>query len=359
MIMAAIVGFIFSLPPILTIFGYELRMPTWFLVTITPAWRVFARWFFIIQPLLVFVVAIGLSEYFSRLKADSRKKRHVYTLAVFAVVVLLIEYLPRNPLDASAFWSYEKNLPVTYQFIETLPDSTVLAEFPMREQPYYRGSYYFNGQYIHKKTLFNSYSPVSTQASLRISLMDLSNPQTLPVLRQLGVTHLLVWSNDYQSWTPDEKTKMALLKTERYKASRSGKTDILRIYNIENINKRRYAFQIDRNYRPDDKALHSIATPLADGVTIKVVDICEVSQACNNEKYSEVRGPRAVKADIINTTGKSRHIKVINKETNAVTDIVVPSGESRLSERLPVGVYTIQIDSQFNDRILLRNFEVQ
>jgi hypothetical protein len=350
----AIIGFIFSLPPIIHIAGVTVHMPTWFLVTFTSAWRVFARFFFVVQPLLVLMVAAWFSEYSQRSFSDKGRKIKV-SLAVVALLVLLLEYMPRSPFDASKFWTYKTNLPTTYQEVAQMPTSTVLAEYPIREQPYYRGSFYFAGQHIHNKTLFNAYSPISPQANIRMSLMDLSNPQTIPALRQLGVTTLMVWNNGYQErWKPAKNAGLTLISSESYKKQ------TLDLYTIKPSGEtRRFVGVIDRVYRPDDKQIYDIEQPLVNGVQLEAADLCVDNLHPAGNCAEPVPSNAQFVAKLINESGDSQKITVKDAVGKEVMSVTVPKGTSEL--KFPVGIkkYTVEFNNAADSKLFLQDSEIQ
>jgi hypothetical protein len=354
-LVTAVVAFVFSLPPIIHILGIPVHMPTWFLVTVTPAWRVFARLFFVVQPMLVLLVAAWFGEYTRRSRTAKGRKIKM-SLAVVALLLLLVEYMPRNPFDRSLFWTYETSLPTTYQKVKKMSDTTVLAEYPIREQPYYRGSFYFAGQYIHGKTLFDSYSPISPQANVRMSLMDIKSPQTIPALRQLGVTTLLVWNSGYQKvWSPAKNDNLSLISSEDYK----GQT--LNLYRI-NISgeSRRFVGAIDRVYRPDDRLLYDFKQPLINGVQLEVADLCQNNpHPADNCARSMPTEKMQFTADLINDSGEAHKVTVKDSTGKTVATVDAPKGTSQFHFSATTGKYTVEFNRLADNRLLLQNIEIQ
>lgn len=353
-LVTAIVGFIFSLPPIIHVAGITIHMPTWFLVTLTSAWRVFARFFFVVQPLLVLMVAAWFSEYSQRSLTEKGRKIKV-SLAAVALLVLLLEYIPRNPFDASKFWTYQASLPASYQEVAKMPDTTVLAEYPIREQPYYRGSFYFAGQHIHNKTLFNAYSPISPQANVRMSLMDLSNPQTIPSLRQLGVTTLMVWNNGYQDrWKPEKDAGLTLLSSEDYKKQ------TLDLYKINTSGEtRRFVGVIDRVYRPDDKQIYDIRQPLVNGIQLEAADLCKDNLHPASNCDDPVPPGMEFTAKLLNNSGASQKVIVKDTDGKRVLSITAPKGVSELTFPVRIRKYTVEFNNSADSKLFLQNSEIQ
>lgn len=349
-LMTAILSFALSLPPTVSIFGLNIYMPTWLITEYVSAWRVFARFFFVIQTVTVLFLVVTLSEYTKTARLTIRRRQMGYMLFVLVAVITLIEYLPRNPFDATSFWSYEKNLPKTYSYLRETKAS-VIAEYPMREQPYYRGSMYITGQHIHNKSTINAYSPTNDKAVVRLNIMDLNNPQTIPTLRFLNVDSIVIWNNKYQNWSPQSDIGLKEAFKEKY-ISKFG-SDTLRVYDIVPGNVSRYLGYIEKGFRPDDEALYDIPVPLNSGVGIGVIDLCEIAN-----RADVCDGPRGVvdlRGSIVNTSNDNVIITIKDEQNVTVESFEVKSGQEAINFKADAKRYTIHFDPRYDEKIFYKN----
>jgi hypothetical protein len=350
----AIGAFLFSLPPTVHLLFIDVYTPTWVIATLTPTWRVFSRLYFVVQPALVMVVVCWMVEYMQSRKSEKMIKQ-VMWIAVALSLVLLLEYVPRNPFDANKFWSFSQSLPKVYD--EVRDSSTkVLAEYPMREQPYYRGSLYLTGQHLHNKATINAYSPTSPSAYTRMGLMDLNNPQTIPALHYLGADTLLVWNNGMQHWTAPDDQSLLLKKTEIY-TSQFGKNEILKLYTILPSGlSRRYVATVQNSFRPsDDRQLYGIKVPLQSGISLASVDLCQElhEQTCTNDD-----APTHYSAQLDNISGRSAYMTLVSADGNDSQSVVVNPGKNNLNIKMNSNRYVIKFDTSLNSRILITNQEI-
>jgi hypothetical protein len=180
---------LFSLPPVIDILGLSLPGPSGVIILISDAWRVFARLFIFAFPLLVMVAAA-----LSLLILES--KRMWLRIAVVLILVLIpLDMLFRNPIDSTLFWNINSSISANYKIIRDDQSIKTLAEYPLREAPHYKGSLYFTAQLSHEKKILNPMMVnADNHSKARRSLVDLTNPQTVPALKYLGVDAVQVWT---------------------------------------------------------------------------------------------------------------------------------------------------------------------
>jgi len=357
LLVVAIGAFVFSLPPTIQVFSITLHTPTYLLAVLTPTWRVFARLYFIVQPALLLMVAAAIAEYYRSTAKHSRfKKRYFWPLLVVALCLLLVEYLPRNPFDAAKFWSYTTSLPRVYQTIKAAPIK-VLAEYPMREQPHYRGSMYLSGQHVHNKALVNTYSPTSPTAYARMALMDINNPQTIPALRYLGVNALVVWSTKSQQWTPAEGDALSLVSSEQY-SSRFGKNETVRLYTINpEGDKRRFVATIQSAYRPiDDDRLYDIGVPLQAGISLARVDLCNATSGGGCVR--DAGAPNYYAAQIDNIDNVPVDVTLRAAKGGDTQVVRLQPGTNRVRIAMNDERYIAEFDQRLNGKIMIKNQEI-
>lgn len=350
----ALVAFLMSLPPTLAIFGLEVIMPSWIVTEFVEAWRVFARFFFILQPALLLFLAVTLSLYLALNKHTNRKRKYIYAAVVLLLLLSIVDYLPRNPLNADYFWSYDRDLPATYQTLRK-ESFEAMAEYPLREQPHHQGALYFTGQHIHNKKMLNAYSPTNSQALVRLNIMDLNNPQTIPVLQFLRISKLVVWNSEFQSWNSRDEHLMKT-NSEAYR-SRFGTTSI-DTYTIAPGEGQRYLGAVEKGYRPDDRELRDIMAPLHNGVRVGVVDLCtlvDTAAVCREtpEKKLTLRGL------IYNSTDTAARVSLKNTNGDTVTEFLVgPRQEISIAQDIGIDLYVMEFDDRLNEKIFYKDVHV-
>lgn len=345
LLVVAVGAFIFSLPPVIQVFSFELYTPTWIVATLTPTWRVFARFFFIVQPAIILFIAYILRAHSEALNA---KKAHILTiiLASGLVFTVFIDYLPRNPFDTRNFWNYMEKLPSAYRELKTIGGT--LAEYPIREQPYFRGSMYVAGQYIHNLPTLNSYSPTSPTILERTSLMDLNNPQTIPALQYLGINSLVVWNNQYQTW---RQTKGVELKSSELFSSQFGKNEKIDLYKIQSQTSQRYIAGYLQTYRPlEDRQIFDINIPIESGNSLTVIDLCEKN---TNKKCETGPDTHLLKFTITNTTSDATTFSLVDERGKEVATFTLTAGKHALEVAVPVGQYEMKFNKVYNSKLIL------
>ena len=343
------VAFLFSLPPNIVIAGIQVHTPTWYLATNTPVWRVFARLYFVVQPAILLACIAWFCEFVMSM-SQKKRQRVTYVSVIVFCFVLLIEYLPRNPLDTGLFWSYTRDLPTVYTKLSQEKDQ-VVAEYPMREQPYYRGSLYLTGQHLYSHPTINSYSPTSPSAYSRVAIMDLDNPQTVPALRYLGATRLVVWNNNRQHWNPSESIGLQKIHSETYD-SKFEKNQVIESYEIKPGVSYRYVAVLQSGHRPSDEGrIYGINVPIQSSLSIAAIDLCQgIRKACaeNTTSFN-------LKMTLNNNTDGVVKIVLKSVDNNDEKILVLQKGENEIEFSMESSRYIFEFDTKFNNSITLTN----
>lgn len=177
LIIVATIGMILSLPPVFTLFGKTLPLPSKFIIQITESWRVFARFYLIIQPIFVILAASGLFVISRNLRG-----RKFIMLCICFLALLFVEFLP-SPRAVSG--DLHQHTPTLYHMIKNDPEVKRLAEYPIMDFAY--APSLFTYQQVHGKELYNAWTPSFDQEDLDKAIGGVNDPQTLGVLRALGV----------------------------------------------------------------------------------------------------------------------------------------------------------------------------
>lgn len=181
-------GLVIGLPPIIN----GMLMPSGVVLKITTMWRIFAREYLVVNMALVILAAIALYYIFSNYAFFKRTVVRAIVIALVFIGVLL-EYQINNPFSPMTF-SYERDIPSIYQTVKDKPEISVIAEYPMDRigVEYDSVVYYMTMQAVHGKKLVNSILSTDSRMTTHVAMKDLSDPQTIPALRALGVRYVVV-----------------------------------------------------------------------------------------------------------------------------------------------------------------------
>lgn len=171
----------FSLQPRVLIGGVTLYNPSALIIELTSSWRVFGRLYVLVAVAVTALAGIGLAKLLEKYPARR------FWIISFCFLVLVIElrlYPIYNPVKSFDY----NNAPPVYSWLKNNTKVNAIAEYPLDEIPQgvYLGEYY-TFQEISNKPILNSLLPNSPQAPLRRSISGINDPQTLPVLRALGI----------------------------------------------------------------------------------------------------------------------------------------------------------------------------
>lgn len=178
----AAVAFLISLPPYFHLFGHRIPMPSGILSVFVQYWRVYARLIFVIHMALVVVGAVGLAILLKRI----RSRALGIGLVALLIAVTFFEYLSFNPFKRQDIWYYGK-LSSANRWLADQKDIKVIAVYPLVDQPNHLASLYTTEQRVHGKKMVNSGTISAKLTRLRASIAGLNDPQTLGVLKALGV----------------------------------------------------------------------------------------------------------------------------------------------------------------------------
>lgn len=183
LVITAGLAFFMALPPR---YG-PLYSLSYLLTEFVTMWRVFSRLYIVINISLIVMCAIALF-YFSKSIAKRQFKIAAYILLA---ILLFFEYQAYYP--GRRYWSYATSVPSIYYRLSERRDISSIAEYPLDDRDLLGlRNNYVTFQRIHDKALFNSIVTSTDSEELRFGLVDLSDPQTLPALRALGIDGIML-----------------------------------------------------------------------------------------------------------------------------------------------------------------------
>lgn len=180
-----------ALPPV-----KKFGIPTgsYLLLDITLTWRTIARLYVVINIIAVTLFSICLL-FFKKYLGEKRKllSKVLYVL-VFAAIFVEYQAFPMFKGNSLGTFNYQKDANQTYYWLRDNEDISVVAEYPLERfgQESDIMTYYLTMQWIHRKPILNSLIPTSPEEINRSGIKDLSDPQTLPALKSLGIDTVII-----------------------------------------------------------------------------------------------------------------------------------------------------------------------
>jgi len=169
-----------------------LRMPSDLILKLTSTWRIFAREYMAVDIAVVILFAIVL-KCFSSIRPAKEHKLIAAAILVGLFVLILGEYQITTPFDPLVF-NYARDVPTVYHQIKNDKDIKAIAEYPIDRLGIEYDSivYYLTMQTYHGKSLFDSALASDYKGDIHVALKDLTDPQTLPALRYLGIKYVVI-----------------------------------------------------------------------------------------------------------------------------------------------------------------------
>lgn len=175
----ALIAFLFTLRPIVSIGEHDIWMPSYLTYQVSPTWRIYVRFVIVIMLALCVMAAVGL-HWVSRRSPRLR----VIAVAVAAIIV---------PLDLwakpeSASWPIAA--PAIYSALEHRPPGGV-ADYPIRQVDF---SFYSDvfAQHYHGRPILGGFArgSIGHQRALRLGRLD--DPDTAGRLRALEIGYVVI-----------------------------------------------------------------------------------------------------------------------------------------------------------------------
>ena len=153
--------------------------------SVEPFWRAFARLGEGAICFLVLAAVLGI------LTLTWSKQRWLAPLVACLAILDATYILPW------ASWSYAANAPPAIEWLARHQDGGAVAAYPMVPPPLPAYEYYVSFQVMDRHPLFNGAISSSLHARLERGLAAVTDPQTVPTLRTLGVRYVLVNPSQY------------------------------------------------------------------------------------------------------------------------------------------------------------------
>jgi hypothetical protein len=183
---------VMALPPVHVL---GIPLPSYILLALTSTWRVLSREYVVVNIAVTLLFSVALTYFSHALQFKRITKAILYSLLFLFIFVQYQTYHPFKGLESANF-SYS-NAPEGYYWLRNQKDIQAVAEYPI-EKPTEANShgYYLTMQLIHKKPLLNSAIANGPDETIRSSIKNLSDPQTIPILHSLGIDTVAIHGVD-------------------------------------------------------------------------------------------------------------------------------------------------------------------
>lgn len=167
-----------SLQPVFHIGQFPFFNPSKLIISITPAWRVFGRLYTLVSIGLICLAGLGLNALITKFP----KYKYMLIIGSFLWVMLELSIYPL--LNKAGTFSYS-NTPSIYRRLASDTSVRAIAEYPLNNAQY--AAEYYTFQAVSSKPMLNSFLASSSSRALSQSIVGINDPQTIPVLRALGI----------------------------------------------------------------------------------------------------------------------------------------------------------------------------
>lgn len=169
-----------------------VHMPSGVILKVTETWRIFAREYLVVNMAIIMLFAVVL-KYFSSVAGVRRYVKAKGVIFVILCLAISWEYQVNAPFNPPAF-SYSKDVPSIYYKIRDDKNINAIAEYPIDRMGIEYDSivYYLTMQTVHKKSILNSDIVNGSDENIHIAIKDLTDPQTIPALRELGIHYVVI-----------------------------------------------------------------------------------------------------------------------------------------------------------------------
>ena len=166
------------------LWGIRLPNPIAMVIEWVPYWRVWQRLAIAVITLTIALAAIGAAELLRRVRPTWR-----YGIVAVLVLVLAVDRL--HAFDPPEGFDY-REAPAGYLWLRDQADVDVVAEYPLRPAAVDPDSRWSTYQPVHLKQVVNAKFTVDGAPPVSSVLSGLADPNTVPLLRALGVDLLVV-----------------------------------------------------------------------------------------------------------------------------------------------------------------------
>lgn len=293
LIAIALVALIIGFPPL--IFHNIVPTPSYELLKITSTWRTLTRVYMLVNISLVVLSAIFITYFYRHFNLKKHLRLSII-LFVSIFMVVFVEYQAFTPFSGNGLstFNYDKDIPSQYTWLKNQQNIKTIAEYPLERSGGESNAmaYYLTMQVIHKKKLFNSALSYSPQEDMKTGLKNLSDPQTLPVLKGMGVDAVVVHGVDKSEIEKIPNVKILYLAPQAsfniLSYTPTVKNDIVAIIGLENMQAQHYAIALGKGFVRNTTIINSAVDWQYEAVQDSVMDIKNLKDTTNTNQLSDV-----------------------------------------------------------------------
>lgn len=203
----AVVCFLCSLPPTVTLWGLKVYLPSYLLHYLVPDVRAYSRFGLGVLFSLVVIASYGVARL---LRRGRFSKHRALTVAGIGLLVLLEFTIvpPFRSLDTAATAEH-------YRWLESRPPGTVVAIYPFFYADDFANYNYFFDQRHHRKKMVNGGEPGAEGEKIRQIALSLYSPAAPGILRKLTADYVLVIPSLYRQGNHVNYIKPAVFEPSR------------------------------------------------------------------------------------------------------------------------------------------------
>lgn len=170
-----------SLQPMFKLGHITLYNPSYLIVSLTSVWRVFGRLYILVDIAFVTLACLGLQQLLKKYRS-----REVVIVTLCMGLMLLELTIPSLRYRKPSF-NYSNAPPIYHWLHDDKASNSIraVAEYPL--EGYGHEADYFTFIQVSRKPIINANLHNSPQLKLKQSIIGINDPQTIPVLRALGV----------------------------------------------------------------------------------------------------------------------------------------------------------------------------
>ena len=288
-----VLAIVLSFPPLK--FHNMLPTPSYDLLSLTTTWRTLSRIYVVVNIAFVVLVSIALMFFWTALQ---KRKVLIWAFMLLAFVTA-IEYQAFKPFSGNTLsnFSYATDVPSAYKWLKDQSAISAIAEFPMERQGGESDaiSYYLSMQVEHKKKLLNSALSNSPDDVVRSGLKNLSDPQTLPVLKALGADAVVahgITAQDAKSLSDVDVIYSApQSKFNLLSHTHSVKRDTITVLSLNRVTPATSVITLDKGFVRNTNIISSVIDWRYEAISGSRMSVWNID---NGGKLSQLREPISV-----------------------------------------------------------------
>lgn len=201
-----LVAFVCSLSPQFQILGVDVVMPSRIIRSVLPQMRVFSRLFVVVHSAVVALAAIGAARLLVMVSRSSWRR-----LATLVVAMACLAESLTGKLGSPEVWSYRQT-PEVYRTLGDDESVSLVVRYPIATLDE-QDKLIYSFQPEMDKPMLNALSDSASSddaADITRGLAALTDPQTVPALRALGVDTIVVEVQSQGEVSPDAARGLGL-----------------------------------------------------------------------------------------------------------------------------------------------------